>query len=322
MIRTRQVGIFLFSLLFTFLFFGCQTTSLLLKEKYTDPQVLSEEELLPPEIVWTPLEVNGNSGASFCKDDDGNTIDDANESAGEAVDRISDAKNPQVPTFQIINHKIKSENVEWTCVKINLDEPNLEIVAKPSRQDLGKRFFLKNFAQKTKSIVAVNTVPSDMDPKSYLPVSVVKIDGEIICPVNSSYSALAFSQNPLRAKIIKNQNEDDIADCDYAFGGFFTILEDGDIYEFAKYKSSRTAVGFANGGRELYLFATCGINCPTGRNGLNFEECAVILKALGCTDAMEFDGGHSTGLAIQGENAIRPGLQRKVPAAFGIRYRR
>ncbi len=306
MIKARQSGIFLLSLLFTLLFFGCQTTGVLLKEKYTDPQVLSEEELLPPEIVWTPLEVNENS------------VGKANKNAGESAK----AKNPQSPIFQIINHKIKSENIEWTCVKINLAAQNLEIVAKPGRQDLGKRFFLKNFAKKTKSIVAVNTVPFDMAPKSYLPVSVVKIDGEIICPLNSNYSALAFSQNPLRAKIIKNQNEDDIADCDYVFGGFFTILEDGEIFEFAKYKRSRTAVGIADGGRELYLFATCGINCPTGRNGLNFEECAVILKALGCTDAMEFDGGHSTGLAIQGEDTIRPSLQRKIPAAFGIRWKR
>ncbi|MCR5188291.1 MAG: phosphodiester glycosidase family protein [Treponema sp.] len=289
--KRRQPRSTLLSLLLAtslILFFSsCKTTALLLRNKYTDPQVLPVEELCPQEIVWQALEINGK------------------------VDN----------NFQLISYIIKKENVEWKCLKIDLDAPNLEIEAAPYPQDLGKRFYLKDFSKKYKLLAAVNTVPFDLDGRTYIPVSIVKIDNEEICPINEAYSALAFSLNPLRARIIKNQSQEAFENYPYAFGGFFTILQDGQIFEFEKYKRSRTAVGTSEDGRYLYLFACCGINCPTGRNGLNFEECALILQKLGAQSAMEFDGGHSSGLTIKGQNAIKPSLQRKVPAAFGLLYK-
>ena len=97
------------------------------------------------------------------------------------------------------------------------------------------------------------------------------------------------------------------------------ILDDQTIFPFEKFKRSRTSVGLSSDGRYLYLMATCGINCPTGRNGLNYEECALILQKMGCKTAMEFDGGHSSGLTLQNKNLIKPSLQRMIPAAFGLK---
>jgi exopolysaccharide biosynthesis protein len=119
---------------------------------------------------------------------------------------------------------------------------------------------------------------------------------------------------------MKNQTEEEVSKCEFAFGGFYEILNHKTIYQFEKYKRSRTAVGISHNGRFLYCFATAGIACPTGRNGLNFEECALILQHLGCTQAMEFDGGHSTGLVLNKKNLIRPNLQRKVPALVGFEF--
>ncbi len=286
--ETRQSFFKQILLLALVLFFSsCKTTSFLLRDKYTDPQVLPVEVLCPQEIEWQTIEIN---------------------------DKIDS-------NFKLVSFIIKKENVEWKCLKIDLDAENLEIVAAPYSQDLGKRFFLQNYSKKHKLLAAVNTVPFDLDGRTFIPVSIVKIDNEEICPVNEDYSALAFSLNPLRARIVRNQTQEAFEDCPYAFGGFFTILQDGQIFEFEKYKRSRTAVGISEDGRYLYLFACCGINCPTGRNGLNFEECALILQKLGAEAAMEFDGGHSSGLTINGKNAIKPSLQRKVPAAFGLRYK-
>ena len=40
---------------------------------------------------------------------------------------------------------------------------------------------------------------------------------------------------------------------------------------------------------------------------------------MGCKTAMEFDGGHSSGLTLQNKNLIKPSLQRMIPAAFGLK---
>lgn len=277
----------LIAVVFLLLLTSCKTTAVLLAEKYTNPLVLPVEELCPEEIEWTNIEV---------------------------------ADLP-AETFQMTGNIVKSTNSQWKCIKIDLDTPGLEIAATPYREDLGKHFYLKQFAQKNKTITAINTVPFDLDGRTYIPVSVVKIDGEIICPPTQLYAVLGITKKDgkLRATIRSTQEAEQIAEFDYAFGGFFTILDNNRIFEFEKYKRSRSAAGISDGGRFLYLFAGCGINCPTGRNGFNFEECALILQKLGCDSAMEFDGGHSTGLTLKNKNAVKPSLQRKVPAAFGIK---
>lgn len=219
------------------------------------------------------------------------------------------------PGVQETEYIIDEINVRWACVKVDLETPELTFSATPNKNQLHKRFTLRKVSKG--STVAVNTTPFDLDGHTYIPTSVIKIDGITICQPNPHYCALCIDNFAKRAVIFSTQS-DVIDEYDYAFGGFYTILEDGKINEFEKYKRSRTACGTSNHGRYLYFFATCGINCPTGRNGLNFEECAVILKTLGCTDAMEFDGGHSTGLTVNGKDKIKPVLQRKVPATLSL----
>lgn len=264
-------------------FFGCAATTKLLVEHYTEEPVLPVEQLCPEEIHWEKV----------------------------------------IPGVEKTGHIIKNEKIKWECVKIDLNTPDIKIHSTPAKEQLHKRFILKKFSKETNSTVAINTVPFDLDGGTYIPVSIVKIDGEIICPENDGYSALGFIKNKdgtWRAKVIPKQTSEEIEQTDYAFGGFYTILYDETIFEFEKYKRSRSAAGVNAEGDFLYLFAACGINCPTGRNGLNFEECALILKELGCYMALEFDGGHSTGLTLQGQELLKPVLQRKVPAMFGLEF--
>lgn len=275
----------LFLIFAVFLFFSCKTT--FLPDRYTDPEILETSLLYPQEINWQELEIDG--------------LKDSN--------------------FQYTGFQIKSQKIEWKCIRIDLNAENLQITAEPQNSDSGKSFYLKDFSKKKKSLAAINTVPFAKTKRGLSPVSIVKIDGRTICPLNENYSALAFSTNPLRASIIEFQNQNDIEQYPYVFGGFFTILKDGYIYEFQKNKRSRSAAGISRDGRYLYLFACKGINCPTGRNGLNFEECALILKKLGANSAMQFDGGHSTGLTLKDKDFLHPDLQRKVPAALGFLYK-
>lgn len=269
---------------------GCKTTQYLLRDRYSDPLVLPVEELCPSEINWKTEKQTGNS-------------------------------------IQTTGNVIHSTNSKWQCIKIDLNAPGLEIAAAPegNNSKAQKRFFLQNFSQKHKTAAAINTVPFTMEDKLYKPVNIVKINDKTIFPYTHGMAALGLKEIKTeegicyRAVIIDSNNEDEIEQCKYAFGGFYTILNKQLIYEYSKEKRSRSAAGISDDGRYLYLFAGCGINSPTGRSGFNFQECAIILQALGCTKAMEFDGGHSTGLTLKNRNAIRPSLQRQVPAAFGIK---
>ena len=104
----------------------------------------------------------------------------------------------------------------------------------------------------------------------------------------------------------------------YAVGGFFTIYEDNNIISFNKGKRSRSGCGISGEGRYLYLMTVTPFFHPTDRNGLNYEECAIIFRRLGCTKAMQFDGGHSCALVVNGKQVEAPFMQRKVPIALGF----
>lgn len=108
--RKTFFGSFL-ALALALFFTSCKTTSFLLRDKYTEPQVLPVELLCPQEINWQPVEINGKTDSNF----------------------------------SLLSYIIHEENVEWKCLKIDLDAENLEIIAAPYNKDLGKRFFFKGF---------------------------------------------------------------------------------------------------------------------------------------------------------------------------------
>ena len=62
---------------------------------------------------------------------------------------------------------------------------------------------------------------------------------------------------------------------------------------------ARTAIGFPASGKELYLV--------TFLTSLSLAEEAEVMKAMGCYEAMNLDGGASTALAHNGQILIPPG---------------
>ncbi|MFF4015811.1 phosphodiester glycosidase family protein [Streptomyces sp. NPDC001843] len=86
----------------------------------------------------------------------------------------------------------------------------------------------------------------------------------------------------------------------------------------------RTAVGIADGGRRLLLFALDG--APAYRSGLTIAEVADEMRALGSVDAFSLDGGGSTELvarepgaaAVSVRNHPSGGAERPVPDGIGV----
>lgn len=218
-------------------------------------------------------------------------------------------------TFEITSGENESKTATWHCIKIDLDTPNLEIQLIPENQDY-KSEYIETFAKKYKALIAINTTPFTKDKKI---LGITKNNNSIISAPIEKYSALCFSTVPLRAHILENQKSSDLEKFDIATGGFFTILKDGNILSYKKNKHSRAAAGISHDGRYLYLFATTPKSKLFDKDGMTYEECAIILKQEGCTDALQFDGGHSTGLYFNSKILEKPKFQRKVPSVIVIK---
>ncbi|MER5216988.1 phosphodiester glycosidase family protein [Streptomyces sp. NPDC002838] len=86
----------------------------------------------------------------------------------------------------------------------------------------------------------------------------------------------------------------------------------------------RTAVGIADSGHRLLLFASDG--APEYRSGLTIAEVAATMRELGSDDAFNMDGGGSTTLAarVPGASTVAvrnhpsAGVERPVPNGIGV----
>ncbi len=111
----------------------------------------------------------------------------------------------------------------------------------------------------------------------------------------------------------------------FAIGGY-PVLRHGQPLAGLDDKTSavRTAVGIADGGHRLLLFATDG--AVAYRNGLTIAEVAAHLRKLGSVDAFSLDGGGSTTLvarasgasAVTVRNHPSGGAERPVPNGVGV----
>ncbi len=118
-----------------------------------------------------------------------------------------------------------------------------------------------------------------------------------------------------------------------AVGGGPVLVQDGQVrvsneeeWKFPgkalQDKHPRTAMGYTADGR-LIILVVEGRN-PGVAEGATLGQLAGMLKALGCTEALNLDGGGSSCLLVDGRETIRPsdkGKQREIPAVFTI-YRK
>jgi exopolysaccharide biosynthesis protein len=83
----------------------------------------------------------------------------------------------------------------------------------------------------------------------------------------------------------------------------------------------RSAIGYTAAGR-VVLLAVEGSGA--GYPGINLVDLASMLGSLGCTDAINLDGGGSTSLVIGNQLTVRPGdngVERPVISALLIKQR-
>ena len=228
-------------------------------------------------------------------------------------------------------YTIPSSAVEVHLITVDLSDPEISISTSPAENAAlisGKTPEWLNaestagFAERTKSIVAVNATPFKYYADSRLfffikkqkPVGIFISDGQLISKPQERYGALCFTKDKT-AYVQTSQTDELREDTETALGGFFVTLKDGSFFgEWKEIYDSRTAAGISKDGKTLYILCAEGKN--SARNGLTFYESTAILKEKGAWTVIQMDGGSSTSLFINGK--IAAGTRRPAVNHLGI----
>lgn len=232
----------------------------------------------------------------------------------------------RTPCLQVAEYRERQLLIH--CVKIDLTTPGVKIQMLPQKRGSQDVSYVEDFCKKSGAILAFNTTPfyvhENGSEKKNTAAGLCLNDGKIFARPLGGYCALGFfgfeegadPQNR-RAKIFSSQTDKEIDGARYAAGGFWQILKGKRPIQFKELRDSRTAVGLDKSGKCLYVIAVEGEN-PATSSGLTYMECADFFLALGCDDAMEFDGGSSTQLCVNGRSVLSYKNYVKVPALIGF----
>ena len=180
------------------------------------------------------------------------------------------------------------------------------------------------FAARTQCAVAVNATPFT---RSGQLAGIHKEAGVLLSQPVARYGAIAFKlagndgDYSYVARIFASQADEKLKDFEYAFGGFFVVLNRGDVCtEFIRRGDSRTGVGLSADGKTLYLLVVEGERLDRSR-GLSYPQCGEIFKAMGCSQALELDGGSSSDLFVNGKSVLSYKVHSRQVNSFGFRVK-
>ncbi len=195
---------------------------------------------------------------------------------------------------------VQASGVRYHAVKIDLAQNGIDILAYPFASDETNGLRSKKFASLTGAQIAINTAPFTREGEI---MGIHLVDGKTISRPLKRLSAISFEREGdggFSAHVVENQTEESFDGAEFAFGGFFTILKDGQIREFSHTSyDARSVAGISEDGRTLFLLV---VEKNWRSNGLSYPECAEILQRLGADDAIEFDGGRSTSFLVAQKN--------------------
>lgn len=331
-----------FSLSFIFLFAGCVSLA--------RPELSAEEEAdlypvasyVPETFDWQEILVDAGDGEKLC--------------AVPGVWRFD--FESEDPKFPLIYHAVKielssAESVSATnggrfvesegSPKIASSAENMssqetagasEFTSSPDGQDgafseTSDRLILftsrwertSDFAARENCLVAMNATPFD---KTEL-AGIHKVDGKIISRPVARYAALGLRCTEdgavMQGRVFESQEDGELTGWDAAFGGFFVVLRNGEVCtEFIRRHTSRSGAGVSADGRTLYLLVVEGERKQQSF-GLSYPQCGEIFRAMGCSDALEFDGGGSSELCINGQSVMSYRVRRVQGNSFGFGFR-
>jgi len=252
--------------------------------------------------------------------------------------------------------KIANPQLDFWALQIDLDSANLQFTAAGGAlakdgSTLSTR--VSSFVRSNSLIAGINAVPFDVisaiENRPIKNIGIVISGGELVAPAKPEYDALVFYSGG-RPEIIKqsalvpkgataadantggiNIADVNICDIENAVGGFHQVLKNNEIPNRvikSEARHPRSAAGISADGKRLYLLVIDGRR--PGSIGATEAETALLLRALGSCDGINFDGGGSSALALRcRDGKVRvvntpihnriPGMERAVAGCLGIR---
>jgi hypothetical protein len=258
------------------------------------------------------------------------------EGPAESLEAVSPRWTPlQVSGLDYYAGKVSRPRIEFHTLRIDLAEPNLRIVVSPGGTYRMGFFSVKvsSFVRDNGLLAGINALPfdpsSEFEGEPRTNVGLVIADGVTLSPPHKSFDALVFYKDGHAA--IEAQSEiTDFDSVENAVGGFYRILEQGELVKRVLSLSDRhprSAAGISPDNRFLYLLVIDGRQINS--IGCTEAETALLLKALGASEAINFDGGGSSALALRyPDGKVRvvntpvhgniPGRERAVAGCLGI----
>ena len=241
--------------------------------------------------------------------------------------------------FPLIYHAVK---IDLTLTRAAGPDATLELLCS-RRESASRREATAQFAARTQCAVAVNATPFT---RSGQLAGIHKEAGEVLSQPVARYGAIAFklAENAgvsraghgesrdlgqadeaggggCVARIFESQADGEIEGFDYAFGGFFVVLDKGQVRtEFIRRGDSRTGAGLSADGRTLYLLVVEGER-PDQSRGLSYPQCGEVFRVMGCSNALELDGGSSSELCINGKSVLSYKVHTRQSNSFGFRVK-
>ncbi|RDG29146.1 phosphodiester glycosidase family protein [Oceanispirochaeta sp. M1] len=188
------------------------------------------------------------------------------------------------------------------------------------------------FALQADVHIALNASPFsavDVLNRSNRPMDIVGVqinDGRTVSQPEPSYDALYVLKD---GQILLGSQRSVPEGTWTALGGFHLLLEEDVNLGGNDIRHPRTAVGLSEDGKTFYLAVFDGRQ--TERAGLTTEETACWMSWLGCSTALNMDGGGSSAIVIKKNGTVRilnspihrgkPGLERAVANHLGILIR-
>jgi hypothetical protein len=269
------------------------------------------------------------------------TVPPVEEPEGQTVFAIPDDVSPQWSALSsgldYFAGKVARPRVRFYALRVDLASPDLRIAASPGASDKdGKTLStsVSSFVRDNGLAAGINALPFDPvsgtegEPRTN--IGIVIAEGVMYAPPHDSFDALVFYKDG-NAAIVAQPEIKDFDNIENAVGGFYRILEHGELVERVlnlEDRHPRSAAGISHDGKFLYLLVIDGrqINSIGGTEA----ETALLLRALGAAQGINFDGGGSSALALRYQDGkvrvvntpihgLIPGRERAVAGCLGIR---
>jgi exopolysaccharide biosynthesis protein len=226
--------------------------------------------------------------------------------------------------------------LEFWALRVELDSPALRIVVKDGVSGEGGETlsaWVSTFVSDNSLLAGINATPFDISSaKQGQPIKnmgIVVSGGKQMAPPNPRYDALVFYRDG-KAAIVKQSEITSIENIENAVGAFHHILVDGEPAERTidrEGRHARSAAGISQDGKYLYLAVIDGRRARSV--GGTESETSLLMRALGCWNVLNLDGGGSSALALRGSDGkVKvlntpvhggiPGRQRAVAACLGV----